>query len=671
MNRHETQQLLSAAIKWHMAGELGRAKLAYQEVLKADCDNSLANKNLAALLIQQGDLNTAIQLLTSLVQKMPNDPDLLDNLSESFYRLGSLDNASEYANRSVKANPKNSHGFNLLGNIYLKNGMVEEAVKHYAIASDIDPQNPEFLYNWGLALQKSRAFPQAIDRYLAALKLKKDIPEVHNNLALCLLKESKIEQAITHCKTALALRPRYYEGLVTQSRVLLAQGRLIDAKESLAAALSVNQLGVEALVLQSEMYTELGNFDEALSCDEGATRIAPNSSIAWNSMGATLAAVGRTTDAIEAFERATRLDKYFLEAWVGLGNCHSDISNFDSAMACYESALSIDPNCHLARYQIGLLLLRQGHFGSGWDFFSERWKTNAPEFLLKYQDIPRLSDTNSKANRVLLWTEQGVGENLLFGSLLPECSSVGHALTVSIDKRLISAFSRAFPEIEFVPRDFSSKHHEFDAQLPLGDLGGVFRTSKAAFDRQSRAYLLPRSDRFTHWNATLKSDALLNVGLCWSSKNPKFGADKSLALASWAHWLNIQGVRIINLQYDASESELQTLSMSKRFVSLPGVNLKDDFEEVMAITASCDVVVSVSSALAHLCGAAGAPALVLLPKGQGRFWYWGIDANKCLWYPSLTLINQQRQGDWVAPIQKVTDYLLEMRDKKLGSSSSN
>ncbi|MFN7308535.1 MAG: glycosyltransferase family 9 protein, partial [Acetobacteraceae bacterium] len=80
-----------------------------------------------------------------------------------------------------------------------------------------------------------------------------------------------------------------------------------------------------------------------------------------------------------------------------------------------------------------------------------------------------------------------------------------------------------------------------------------------------------------------------------------------------------------------------------------------DFGTAAAMIAALDLLVTVDTAMAHLAGALGVPALVLLPHVPD--WRWGISGEKSRWYASLRLFRQQHPGDWSAPVAAVTAAL--------------
>ena len=73
-----------------------------------------------------------------------------------------------------------------------------------------------------------------------------------------------------------------------------------------------------------------------------------------------------------------------------------------------------------------------------------------------------------------------------------------------------------------------------------------------------------------------------------------------------------------------------------------------------------DLLISVDTAAAHLAGALGRSAWILLPA-IGSDWRWGITGETTAWYPSARLFRQRRAGDWAATVAEMAALLAAMR----------
>jgi hypothetical protein len=65
--------------------------------------------------------------------------------------------------------------------------------------------------------------------------------------------------------------------------------------------------------------------------------------------------------------------------------------------------------------------------------------------------------------------------------------------------------------------------------------------------------------------------------------------------------------------------------------------------------------VTIDTSVAHIAGAIGAPASLVLPRAPD--WRWLLDRDDTPWYPSIKLYRQQTAYDWSGVIERVAAEL--------------
>ena len=73
--------------------------------------------------------------------------------------------------------------------------------------------------------------------------------------------------------------------------------------------------------------------------------------------------------------------------------------------------------------------------------------------------------------------------------------------------------------------------------------------------------------------------------------------------------------------------------------------------DTAAILSQIDLLITTDTSIAHLAGALGRPAWVLLNKMPD--WRWLLDRDDSPWYDSVRLFRQSTQSDWSEVIQQV------------------
>jgi ADP-heptose:LPS heptosyltransferase len=123
--------------------------------------------------------------------------------------------------------------------------------------------------------------------------------------------------------------------------------------------------------------------------------------------------------------------------------------------------------------------------------------------------------------------------------------------------------------------------------------------------------------------------------------------------------LSIEFIDFVNLQYGDVIDEVSAIKndLGVNIEIIKDINIYDDVDGLACILRGCNIVITTSNSTAHLAGALGIETLLLLPCGNSRFWYWHDINNISLWYPSIKIFKQEKQGDWSEPIQAIKIYL--------------
>jgi len=152
-------------------------------------------------------------------------------------------------------------------------------------------------------------------------------------------------------------------------------------------------------------------------------------------------------------------------------------------------------------------------------------------------------------------------------------------------------------------------------------------------------------------------DTRLAVGIAWAG-NPKHLNDtnRSMPLEHVFTLTDLSGVVLYSLQKGARAADLRTLGFDAFVPDLePGIG---DFADMSAAIMKLDLVVTIDSAPAHLAGALGRRAFVMIPAKSDWRWLRGRDDSP--WYPTLRLFRQGTAGDWGGVMERVRVAVKEM-----------
>ncbi|MBI3710900.1 MAG: hypothetical protein HY246_24910, partial [Proteobacteria bacterium] len=265
--------------------------------------------------------------------------------------------------------------------------------------------------------------------------------------------------------------------------------------------------------------------------------------------------------------------------------------------------------------------------------------------------------------KLLLWGEQGVGDEIIYAGLVGEAGERAGACMLECEPRLVPLFARSFRQIEVVARSDpahpSTVASDIGAQLALGSLPGLLRPSFDSF-RPHRGYLAADPARAAALRARYRAlGPGPVVGVGWRSSRRDLTRWKSSDLSDWGPILTLPGVVFVNLQYGDCRAELQQVQETI------GVTIHDDREidslkdldAFAAQVAATDLTVSISNTAVHFAGALNVPVWTLLPTGLGLLHYWFLEREDSPWYPSMRLFRQRKLGDWGDVIARVAAEL--------------
>ena len=458
--------------------------------------------------------------------------------------------------------------------------------------------------NLGLAYQKLGRLDEAADCFVLALQFSPGYPEAHFNLGVVALQQARFADAVSGFERAIALKPDYAEAL--------------------------NNLG----------YAQFYYLDEALPAEEN-------------------------------LRRAIALKPALLDAHCNLGMWFQHQGRLDEALAKYDEVLQRDPAQHEARLNRALLLLARGNFAKGWPEYEIR-KIASPHFCPRGFVYPEWQGQEIAEKTVLVYGEQGLGDEILFASCLPDLiARAGHCV-IDCSPKLEKLFRRSFPGtvVHGAPQtehdtSWLSAVLPIDYQVAIGSLPLHFRSSATDFPRR-RGYLTADPARAEYWRQRL--DRLgpgLKVGISWTGGTPSTRQRlRSTILSDWLPIFRIAGCHFVNLQYGRREPEITGLDREHGIKLCHWPEAIDDYDETAALVSALDLVVSVQTAVVHLCGALGRGVWVLVPVIPE--WRYLASGEASPWYPSVRLFRQARPGEWRPVIERIAGKVRDLVNRSRG-----
>ena len=511
---------------------------------------------------------------------------------------------------------------------------------------------------------------------------------------------AEAERAIAR---ALEIRHDYVEALVLQSAIAREQGRLDEAADHLALAAHFRPDSGEVYYQLGVLATAQGRIEEAERFYRQSVSKDPLHAKAHNFLGTLLSERGALEQAVECFRRCVALRPDFAPAHSNLGSLLiTRLDQFDEGAKHVEEAIRLAPdspdvqcnramllqyrgqypdalrrwtelieagvlgNDAKARLDRALIFLLLGEFEKGWDEYEHRFdadKRRARDF-----GLPRWNDGPLDGKTILVYAEQGVGDEIMFASCLPDLVACAGRVVLECSERLEKLFRRSFPQAivhagkKGDSEKWLSEFSPIDYQVPIGSLPRRFRRKPEAFPGQY-PYLKADPARVEYWRQRLQREgARPAMGVSWRGGTAATrSAVRSIPPGLLSEVLP-GDVTWVSLQHGA-EGEAPPLPGLRTFTGVT-----QDLDELAALMCALDLVISVANTNVHLAGALGCPVWVLVSNRPE--WRYGASGDCMPWYPSSRLFRCAQDEDWKAVLKRLRGEL-DRFNKRPGRRSTS
>jgi len=502
------------------------------------------------------------------------------------------------------------------------------------------------------ALYRSRDWEQAERVCRDILATRPDEFDALNLLGIIAAQTQRRAEAAELLGRACAVRPDSAAARNNHGALLRELGRLDEAVASYDRAIAIKPDFAEAHTNRGNALLDLGRPDEALASYECAVAYRPDFGTAYYERGRALQALGRPEDAVESYRKATTLQPGLAPAHNNLGTVLRSLQRFEEAVASFERAAAVQPDNGGPLWNLALTLLTLGDFARGWQLHEWRWQS--PGFETKPLKTQRpMFRPGRPCERLLVWPEQGIGDEIMFAMLLPEVTRHASRVIAKVDPRLVELFRRSISGIHFLASRLHVPEDDYDCHVPMGSLPMFFFEEMRQSGTLGQPFLVADKARTATIRPRLRAEGKRLCGISWRSRNTVTGAMRSLELEVLVAALAVEGWDFVSLQYGDVRSDIERC----RHCTGTTVKVHDDIDNfndidgLASLIDACDLVISVDNVTVHLAGALGKSTYMILPFNFD--WRWQVGRDDSLWYRSLRLYRQQKRGDWFHVIEKL------------------
>ena len=588
---------------------------------------SEVNKLLKSYL--EGNKKNAYSKLKKISKEYPANEKLRFNLAFMEQDQGDVYSAKKnYINLIDEFNNFNSK-LNLY-NIFLKE---ENYYKSLELINDILNTNKDLINVWidkAYINYKIKEYNLSKDICHLILKKQKNNVRALNLIGLCLFKEKRYEDSIHFL----------LEGLKTNNKDISI----------------LNSLG--------DIYYELRNLAESEKYYLKALEINPDSHHSLNNLAGFYLETNNSERALKLYKKALRIFPDEPTILVNISKAYFSLNDSLTAKKLTKKALKIRSSAS-GKKMMSYIYFKDKKFTKAWRYFDGRLEddnfvdTNNSYNLVKDKLVHQRKINPKK--ELLIIREQGVGDEILYGSMYKNILENFENAYIETDERLINLFVNSFGKNfskNFIKLGHFSKNEvnfkKIDQVLYSGSLGFYFRNNINDFP--TKGYLKVEKDQlFKTRERLLVYKKKFKVGISWKSFNNPYAEQKSLSLDNFLNLFKLKDIDFFNLQYGDVIKEIENFNTkySLKLEVLNEIDLFNDFLSVASLLKNLDLFITVSNSTAHLAGALNVNTILIKPFNHATLFYWDQKSNKTPWYPSIDLVD----GDIVLDKKKFIELV--------------
>lgn len=626
----------------------------------------------ATQLSSRGKDRQALDHMQAFLKKAPADTELSNFTATLAARMENWPVAEQHFSATLAKDPNNHYALYNLSKVFKLSAREADAINLLGRLIQLDPKNVVALNEIGALLAGKGEFEPAIRAMETAITLDPSFEKAYRNLYVTLYTGGRYEEAVQVAKNAIGhIASEYRWNFRTDLILCLWKSLAVEEAKATAEALikeleppisaKHKEILLHALTNYGVVLMEIDEPDAAEIQFRKVIALDPKKVEPYVNMAKLNIYREDVQEAIRWFEQATAIAPEHAELHNHLAIFLRDAGRPDLALPHHLSALAQTPGNVEMRYYLGVTQFALGQLDQAYPNWELRWsrreggtKSNLP--------IPEWSGHPTHGKSLLVYREQGIGDEIIFASCLPDVTARFERVACVCHSKLNKLFSRSFPGIEFYSREhlFSPQAiAEFQWQVPIGTLPSIFRPDITSFP-DAPQLLTPDPEQVEGFRNRLNPlRQTLIIGIAWRSGLLTLNR-KALYpyLNFWGPLFAIPGITWVNLQYGDVTDELEKAQedFGISIVNFTDVDHFDDLDTSAALMKACDIVIGPETSTTQIAAAVGTPTLRM--SSGCDFFCLGTDHYP--WFPALNAIPRNFGESWAGPIGRTADIIVTL-----------
>ena len=483
-----------------------------------------------------------------------------------------------------------------------------------------------------IKLDQNNKISEAKSLYLKLEKIlhsnDKDLKIVCLNLANIYVKEKNEKLSILYYEKAnnISIDYKIYYNIAV---VYLTFKKLHLAKENFIQSLKINQNYIKAYINLGITYKQNNEELLGIQCFKKASLLNDKDPDIYYNWANALMSLENFEEARQLLSKVLILDSHYIKAYYTLGLVSQKEGKYKESLDYFNKALENNDDYFDAHFAKATTLLMLGDYENGWKEYYYRWdannELNRPSYDVKWWNKEPLL-----GKRILVQQEQGFGDNIQFVRYIPILVSLGAEVFLAIKSELYTLF-KSIENITLIQDKNVVKNIDyFTSLLELPRL--LYNKNNKFITNKPYLFVLKNNKQ-----NLIKNLNKTNVGFVWQGNRAHKGdSNRSLPLEVFEELFQNSNLDLYSLQFGLIEQQkLQEYITKYNNIFDITHNLRD-FNDTANVIQKLDLVITIDSAMAHLCGALGVKCYLLLHKYSE--WRWLLNTTKTPWYNSVNIV---------------------------------
>lgn len=518
----------------------------------------------------------------------------------------------------------------------------------------------------------------AIKNIKKALKIEPENHLLFNELGTCHAKLEEYELALHYHNKAASIEDKNAIILTNIGMDLLQLDRLNEAIQFFEFALIEENNNYLAYSGLTTAYHNSGDINNLYKISIKGIEIFPDKCDFHLNLGIALIYLEKLQEAMYCLDTALLLKPNLLSAQINQAVIYNKLGDYSKAINIYNNIieradLQENPILNSVKFNLSFQYLHIGNLTKGWEYydfgfaksipFNQRRKPNR-----KFQS-PTWKGEFSKQKTLMIWREQGLGDEILFLSMIPNLINEFKSLIIECDTRLIGIINNTYPTA--IVRDpITLENEDYDYQIPIGSLCKYLRNDISKFDRNEPWFKAPSIDDKLLTEFFQNNSNKLLIGICWRSGLLNHQRNNNyIPLEEWDEIFKIPNAIFINLQYGECENEIIEAEnkFNIKIARWDHIDLKNNLNAIFNLINSLDFVVTAATAVSSMAYSIGVSTLVFQPN---RNWT-NLGTNYYPWSNSMKQFVPKADAGIKSTLNDISKYIMDKSIKENYETKNN